>query len=103
MVKALIDQGRNLAPVRLLPTLVSCVDESQERDVITYLEFCVDTLKCTEKAIHNLLVSLYAKYDPDKLMKYLEAQGREIVMVGIYLFIYLFKMDSGKILIMCLI
>lgn len=81
LIKALIDQGRNLVPLRLLPTLVSCGDEMQEREVITYLEFCIDTLKSTEKAIHNLLVSLYAKYDPDKLMKYFESQGREIVMV----------------------
>lgn len=80
-VKALIEQGRNLVPVKLLPTLVSCDDELHSREVITYLEFCVDTLKNTEKAIHNLLISLYAKYDPHKLMKYLEAQGRELLMV----------------------
>lgn len=82
-VKALMEQGRNLSPVQLLPTLVSCDDELHSREVITYLEFCIDTLKNTEKAIHNLLVSLYAKHDPQKLMKYLESQGRELLLVCI--------------------
>lgn len=83
-IKALIDQGRNLNPVRLLPTLVTCEGEAHSKEVIIYLEYCVETLKTTEKAIHNLLVSLYAKYDPDKLLKYLETQGREIILVSVY-------------------
>lgn len=81
-VKALVEQGRNLAPVKLLPTLVSCNDQLRSKEVITYLEFCVDTLKSTEKAIHNLLVSLYAKYEPNNLMKYFETQGRELLLVN---------------------
>lgn len=88
-VKALIDQGRNLNPVRLLPTLVACEGEMHSKEVIVYLEFCVDTLKSTEKAIHNLLVSLLAKYEPDKLVDYLESQGRELLLVSCEIFFYL--------------
>lgn len=83
MVKALIDQKRHLLPVRLLPAFVSCDQEHQCIQVIKYLEFCKDHLKTSEKAIHNLLLTLYAKYDPQKLMEYLDSQGQNILMVNI--------------------
>lgn len=81
MVKALKDQKGNLSAVKLLPAFVSCDEEHQSLEVIQYLEFCIEQLKNTEKAIHNLLLSLYAKYDPQKLMNYINSQGQDIVMV----------------------
>nr|XP_022917177.1 vacuolar protein sorting-associated protein 18 homolog isoform X1 [Onthophagus taurus] len=79
-VKALIDQGRNLIPIKLLPAFVSC-QEYQYTHIIRYLEFCKDILKTNEKALHNLLLSLYSKYDPDKLITYLESQGNNSMLV----------------------
>lgn len=82
MVKALIEQKRYLMPVKLLPAFVSCNQEHQCIQVVKYLEFCKDQLKTSEKAIHNLLLTLYAKYDPQKLMEYLDYQGQNLLMVS---------------------
>ncbi|GJQ72360.1 dor [Trypoxylus dichotomus] len=81
MVKALIEEKRHLSPIKLLPAFVSCDQERQCIHVIRYLEFCKDHLKTSEKAIHNLLLTLYAKYNPQKLMEYLDSQGQNILMV----------------------
>lgn len=82
VVKTLIDQGRHLKPIKLLPAFVNCDEEYQCTEVMKYLEFCIDRLKSQEKAIHNLLLSLYAKYNPQKLMEYLKLQGSDIMMVS---------------------
>lgn len=83
MVKTLIEQGKRLAPVKLLPALVTCDDkEMHAREVIRYLEFCVEKLKNADKAIHNFLLSLYAKHETGKLMEYLSSQGQEISLVN---------------------
>lgn len=81
VIKTLIEQGRHLKPIRLLPAFVNCDEEYQCIEVIKYLEFCIDKLKNSEKAIHNLLLSLYAKYNTEKLMEYLNSQGQDIIMV----------------------
>lgn len=81
MVNALIAQGRNLIPVKLLPALVSCEGNTYSSEITRYLEFCVTNLSCTEKSIHNLLLSLYANSGSDKLMAYLNTQGQDISMV----------------------
>jgi hypothetical protein len=81
-VKALIEQGKKLVPVRLLPALVTCEGELHAKEVMKYLEFCIDKLNNTDKAIHNFLLSLYAKHDKDKLMQYLNAQGQELSLVN---------------------
>ncbi|XP_050295734.1 vacuolar protein sorting-associated protein 18 homolog isoform X2 [Anthonomus grandis grandis] len=78
MVKTLIEQGKKLVPLRLLPALVSCDGELHSLEVIKYLEFCITKLKNTDRAIHNFLLSLYAKYDPEKLMDYLSSQEQEL-------------------------
>ncbi|XP_019880940.1 vacuolar protein sorting-associated protein 18 homolog isoform X2 [Aethina tumida] len=82
LVQTLISKGRRLDPVRLLPALVTCNGELHAREVINYLEHCIDKMKNANKAIHNFLLSLYAKYDPDKLLQYLEAQGQEMALVN---------------------
>ncbi|CAG9857094.1 unnamed protein product [Phyllotreta striolata] len=81
-VKVLIEQGKKLSPLKLLPAMVTCSSELHAKEIVKYLEFCVDKLKNTDKAIHNFLIALYAKYDPDKLMEFLNAQGQEITMIS---------------------
>ncbi|XP_077978049.1 vacuolar protein sorting-associated protein 18 homolog isoform X1 [Glandiceps talaboti] len=84
-VDAWISQGRKLEPKRLIPALVH-YDENRDTDKITeairYLEFCVKTLDVKDQAIHNYLLSLYAKYKPKQLMLYLDFQGHSPAMVN---------------------
>lgn len=44
-------------------------------EAIKYLEFCIEQLDNKDQAIHNYLLSLYAKLKPDQLMTYLNIQG----------------------------
>ncbi|KAF7993970.1 hypothetical protein HCN44_011239 [Aphidius gifuensis] len=81
-VDALISQGSNLLPSRLLPALVSCdSDEKHAKEVITYLEFCVYQQGCTDQAIHNFLLSLYVKFKRNDVMRYIGSQDQDITMV----------------------
>ncbi|XP_053975095.1 vacuolar protein sorting-associated protein 18 homolog isoform X2 [Hylaeus anthracinus] len=81
-VTALISQGSLLKPSKLLPALVSCnSDEKHAKEVIRYLEFCVYKQSCQEQAIHNFLLSLYARYKQDEVMRYISSQGQDINMV----------------------
>ena len=57
----------------------------QSNEAIRYLEFCVQCLSCEDQAIHNYLLSLYAKLQPDQLMKYLHFQGQVRITVLSYL------------------
>ena len=50
-------------------------DDSQGNEAIRYLEVCVQKLDNHDQAIHNFLLSLYAKLQPDNLMTYLQLQG----------------------------
>lgn len=88
-VKALIDQGKRLNPTRILPALVTCETEFHAKEVIKYLEHCVTQLKNNEKAIHNFLISLYAKYDHKKLMTYLTTQRQDLNLVCFSLAVHL--------------
>ncbi|KAH0950839.1 hypothetical protein HN011_007913 [Eciton burchellii] len=81
-VAALISQGSSLKPAKLLPALVSCnSDEKHAREIIKYLEFCVYKQGLQEQAIHNFLLSLYARYKQDEVMQYISSQGQDISMV----------------------
>ncbi|KAJ8923177.1 hypothetical protein NQ315_001731 [Exocentrus adspersus] len=82
MVKVIMEQERKLSPLKLLPAMVSCNGEMHAQEAIKYFEFCIDKLKNTDRAIHNFLVSLYAKHSPDKLMEYLNSQGQELSLVN---------------------
>lgn len=78
MVEAWVAQGRRLDPVSLIPALLQCNRENnQESEAIRYLEFCVQTLDVKSQSIHNYLLSLYVRLNPDKLMTYLTAQGQD--------------------------
>lgn len=82
MVNLLISQGSALKPSKLLPALVSCSsDEKIAKEIIRYLEFCVYKQSCQEQAIHNFLLSLYARYKQDEVMRYISSQGQDISMV----------------------
>lgn len=80
-IDAIIGQGRRLNPIELLPTLICQETESQRSESIRYLEFSTVSLGCTDQAIHNFLVKLYAQHRSDKLMTYLELQGKDISLV----------------------
>lgn len=80
MVQALIGQGRNLSPAKLIPALVlydQGDSDPQASETVRYLEYCVQDLQCKDQAIHNYLLALYARLNPEKLMQYLAIQGSE--------------------------
>ncbi len=74
-ITALLEQGRRLAPAKMVPALILNAKKQQEVESVRYLEFCVAKLECTDPAIHNYLVHLYVKYNPSKLKGYIEEQG----------------------------
>lgn len=81
VIDAIISQGRRLDPVELLPTLICQETEAQRIESIRYLEYCTASLGCTVPAVHNFLVKLYAQHKSEKLMTYLELQGKDISLV----------------------
>ncbi|XP_033107072.1 vacuolar protein sorting-associated protein 18 homolog [Anneissia japonica] len=78
LVDAWILMKKKLDPKKLIPSLVQydhSVQTSQTNEAVRYLEFCIVELVNQESAIHNYLLSLYAKYQPNQLMNYLQRQG----------------------------
>ncbi|XP_026855194.2 vacuolar protein sorting-associated protein 18 homolog [Electrophorus electricus] len=77
VVDAWIQMGNRLDPKKLIPALVnySQIGSTQQTETIRYMEFCVYQLNVKEEAIHNYLLSLYAKSKPDSLLWYLEQAG----------------------------
>ncbi|XP_065901474.1 vacuolar protein sorting-associated protein 18 homolog [Dysidea avara] len=76
-VDAWIEKGKSLEPKRLIPSLIQCnqptaTESHQMKEAIRYLEFCVQKLGNRETAIHNFILSLYAKQsNKAQLLKYL--------------------------------
>lgn len=58
-----------------LLVICQCFFLLQGNEAIKYLEFCIEQLDNKDQAIHNYLLSLYAKLRPDQLMTYLNIQG----------------------------
>lgn len=78
VVDAWIKMGKRLDPKKLIPALVnySQIGSTQQiNETIRYMEFCVYQLDVQDEAIHNYLLSLYAKYKSDSLLWYLEQAG----------------------------
>ncbi|KAJ8007352.1 hypothetical protein DPEC_G00116630 [Dallia pectoralis] len=78
VVDVWIQMGNKLDPKKLIPALVNYSQmgsTQQTNETIRYMEFCVYQLVVTEEAIHNYLLSLYAKHKPDSLLWYLEQAG----------------------------
>lgn len=80
-VDAWIRVGKQLDPKKLIPALVQ-YDQHRSREqgneAIRYLEACVQKFENRDPAIHNFLLSLYAKLQPDNLMTYLQLQGETL-------------------------
>uniref|UniRef100_A0A914V2Z5 Vacuolar protein sorting-associated protein 18 homolog n=1 Tax=Plectus sambesii TaxID=2011161 RepID=A0A914V2Z5_9BILA len=77
LVDAWIAQGPKLQPKRLLPALFRCVKEQVKVDAaIRFLEHCLVKHE-KDQAIHNFLISLYARHRPEKLLDYLLIQGSD--------------------------
>ncbi|MBN3326234.1 VPS18 protein, partial [Atractosteus spatula] len=78
VVDAWIKMGKKLDAKQLIPALVNYSQigsTEQINETIRYMEFCVYEVTVTEEAIHNYLLSLYAKYKPECLLWYLEQAG----------------------------
>ncbi len=63
----------------------------QGNEAIRYLEFCVQMLNNTDQAIHNYLLSLYGKLQPDHLLTYLNLQGQVTIFI-IHMYVWSFIM-----------
>ena len=80
-VNAWIAKKDQLDPRLLIPALVQYDDQryrEQGNEAVRYLEFCTQKLNIKDQAIHNYLLSLYAKLKSDSLMKYLHMQGQVV-------------------------
>jgi len=81
-VNAWIAKKDQLDPRLLIPALVQYDDQrcrEQGNEAVRYLEFCIQKLHIKDEAIHNYLLSLYAKLKSDSLMKYLHMQGQVVI------------------------
>lgn len=81
-VQVLMDRGKSLSAVKLLPTLLCLKTDKHRSEIVKYLEFSIHSLGIQEQSIHNYLIQLYAKVkDDEKLMSYFETQGKELSMI----------------------
>ena len=83
-VNAWIAKKEQLDPGLLIPALVQYDDQryrEQGNEAVRYLEFCIQKLRVKDQAIHNYLLSLYAKLKSDSLMKYLLMQGQVLIQL----------------------
>ncbi|KAK3096988.1 hypothetical protein FSP39_005437 [Pinctada imbricata] len=75
-----IKKKQDLEPKKLIPALVQ-YDHNKYREqgneAIRYLEFSIESMGNKDQAIHNYLLSLYAKIKTEKLMTYLQMQGMD--------------------------
>uniref|UniRef100_H2ZFS1 Vacuolar protein sorting-associated protein 18 homolog n=1 Tax=Ciona savignyi TaxID=51511 RepID=H2ZFS1_CIOSA len=77
-VDSWIQLGKRIDARFIIPSLVNCTQSGSEahwKEAIRYLEFCTTELSCVDQAIHNYLLSLYAKHSPDAVISYLQRQG----------------------------
>ncbi|XP_055602186.1 vacuolar protein sorting-associated protein 18 homolog [Uranotaenia lowii] len=81
-IGVLITQGKRLDPIKLIPSLL-CLDTPRHvTEVVKYLEFCIHSTGCSEQAIHNFLIQLYSQHFQEKLLTFLETQGKDITMIS---------------------
>ena len=81
-VQLLMERGRSLNAVKLLPTLLCLKTDKHRTEIVKYLEFSIHSLSVSDQSIHNYLIQLYAKYkDCEKLMSYFDTQGKELSMI----------------------
>lgn len=81
-IQMLMDRGRALNAVKLLPTLLCIKSEKHRVEVVRYLDFAIHSLNVQDQAIHNYFIQLYAKYkETRRLMNYFETQGKDPTMI----------------------
>ncbi|CAK8677916.1 unnamed protein product [Clavelina lepadiformis] len=79
-VDSWIDLKDRIDPKHLIPSLINCTQSGhreQWMEAVRYLEYCTTDLHCTDPAIHNYLLSLYVKYQPESVTNYLKDQGED--------------------------
>ena len=82
-IDAMIAKGHKINPLKLMPLLVQAhADGGCTGQIIRYLEYCVNDLDRTDSVLHNFLITIYASYNPDELLRYLKLQGDNIE--GVY-------------------
>lgn len=82
-VDLLTKSGRHIEPLSILTSLIFPYENtSQALEVIRYLEYCVHSLHTHDESVHNYLITLYAKYRPEKIAQYLATQGQDASMVN---------------------
>jgi len=70
----------SVSPAKLLPALMRYdLSRNEPGDLVNYcieyLEFCINSLRITDSALHNYLISLYAKEDSeDRILAFISAQ-----------------------------
>lgn len=75
-------QGKRLESVKLIPALTSINSPKHIADVIDYLEFCIHSLGNTDHSLNNYLILLYASHRKEKLVDFLESQGKDKAMIN---------------------
>ncbi len=80
-VESVIQQGRQLRPLKLIPSLVVASRADQELEAIRYLEYCVNSLDNKDPPVHNYLLSLYIKHQEEKVLDYLLKCGTDPVEI----------------------
>ena len=76
-VDTLIRAGRAVSPAKLLPAMLGSQENPEvARQSVRYLEFAVTKLGSRDQSVHNLLLSLYIRHSPEKVLDYLDS-GQE--------------------------
>lgn len=82
-VDAFIKLGKRLNPSKVFPAIMINSESDNEtvvRECMRYLEFSVQDLTTKDEAIHNLLISLYIKKQPNKIIPYLTSSETECLL-----------------------
>lgn len=82
MINMLKKLGKRCDPVKLIPTLTNINTTQHINEIIDYLEYCIHSLGNTEQSLNNYLILLYASNRKEKLVDFLESQGKDKAMIN---------------------
>lgn len=71
-VDSVMKQGQRLEPKKILNSLLMNAMPNQEKEAIRYLEFAVYNLESMHSGVHNYLLSLYIKHQPECVWPFLQ-------------------------------
>lgn len=88
LVAQLMPLAKQIDFAKLIPALVHFDSSNLEEEgrvkrelqcleILRFLEYCVFSLETDSSLVHNYLIALYAQYQPDKLLTYLQLKGSE--------------------------